>query len=335
MSEADLEEIIRRAQRRVRVQHALRAALAALGVTLLIAATLIFCARWLALSSTWTVLPLVFVPLITAAVALCVFQRYRPQPSSIALRLDGLADTAEHLLTWWELRQRPDVELNDLQRGFKAAQRAAALKACEQMQPSRLLPLRTPSWSRALWLAVLFVLCALLMPERQIIAAAPVRTLASRTPVVEVSAGPGGSQEKAGAETPRVEPLSATEMFKLKFELSSGQLTPEQREKMLRELKTRIGDTPPTALPQELQDILNILEKDSVQKKDAAESNPASSSQKVGGEGETHRTGELPGIANVPEQLQKAFTRVREHYSDVQTELERYYSSTEPEERRP
>jgi hypothetical protein len=322
MTERDLETLIERGTRRMRAQHALRVALATFGITLLVAAAGILIVRWTAAGNTWAGSSLLLPVVATLAVLLADYLRHHPTPRSVAMKMDQTAGSAEHLVTWLELRAAPEAQLNELQKEFRTAQRSSTLSVCASMNPSRLMPFRWPAWTRAVWLAILFVLCALLMPERRATADAPLRTASSNRPKIQL--GAGGAASTPNNET-RVEPLSKRDMLALNLQMSNPNLTPEQKERLLKDLKSRLPEVPRSALPQEIQDYLNILERDSVQKAGFESKENSSAAQTVGNENDTHKPQSLPGVASIPSEMEKAFTTVREQYSDVKEELERYY----------
>jgi hypothetical protein len=261
--------------------------------------------------------------------------------------LDSRAQTAEHLTTWLELSQRMDTEFTPLQRDFKNAQRNSTLLHCAALYPTQLIPMRFPTWARSIWLAILLVLCALLMPAQTEIKSTGPRQLLNPDPrlalaLQNATGGDADGEKNASDLAPHIEPFSKTDMLALKLQFCNEQLSPEAREKLLKDLETKIGETPRNALSQDLQEMLSTLQRESLARKTkdaASEQNTATSAQTVKNDAskETVKINPLPGIAAIPDTMEQAFTTVKDHYPDVKEELERYYRqpSKSSEPRRP
>ena len=112
MNEAGLENLLLRGAWRLRAQRALGAGLAAFGVGVVLASTLIFILRLfppgqgsLAGAGTALVQATLVLPLLFAVAALVLaYVRFHPLLETVALRMDARAGTAEHLVTWHQLR---------------------------------------------------------------------------------------------------------------------------------------------------------------------------------------------------------------------------------------
>jgi hypothetical protein len=336
MTEADLDLLLTRGARRLRLQAALRLGLVALALALLCAAALIFWARSTA-SSNAVAAGLFLPPLITLLACVAAFFRFRPENRQVALRLDRAAATDEHLVTWYELRQAPaSSTASTLHLQFKAAQRDATLARGAALNAGALLPLRLPEWSRALWLAGLLLCCALLMPEA--------RSLSANAPVMQndnplrfsIAQGGGGGdsgEPSADAGADYVDPLSKTDMWELQFKVSDPNLNAEEKEQLYNRVMGKVGDIPINALSPELREMLQALQSGMREKKPDAKSGAgeSGSAQTTSDDADAEKpssTGTTTGVASIPAEMEKALTTVREHFADVEEDLRRYYSNS-------
>ncbi len=330
MTEYDLENLLARAARRVRGGRALRAALVALGGGLLAGAGVIFWTRLNAGGPALVGLGVAIAPLGALAALLAVYIRHRPSPRQVALLMDRQARTDEHLVTWLELRGLPESGLSNMERSFRAAQRAATLQRSASLNPATLLPIRLPAWSRSVWLAGVVLCCALLMPE---VPAAKPESARGRDEVRRVTLRAGGAEAGGGGasnrlnETPRVQPLSPTQMMKLQMNATDPRA--HIRAEALKELRAKVGGVPLSALPPELRAMLEDLEKDAavLALQTGADVPKAGSAQQIGNPADVPSTPRPLQAVRTPEMIEKAFTAVRENFPDVEEELARYYGA--------
>jgi disulfide bond formation protein DsbB len=335
MSEAGLETLLEHGVRRLRMQRALRAGLLALGVGLLAAAALIFAARLAAVSGP-VVTTLAALPAVIALAALiAAYARHRPSSRTAALLLDQRAASDEHLVTWFELRAQPDASLNETQREFKAAQREATMRRSAGLNAAKLLPMSLPQWSRALWLALLLLFCAILMPAQSAAPrlAAPIRD--DLRPSVRANPGggsPAGEKPPAGS----VQVYSPSELLKMQLMVTNPNLSAEQREQLKTDLLSKIGDTPLSSLSAEVRDLLKMLDIENVRKPEKAggEQGEQGTAQGNGNAGENDpETKKNLGTGAVVPVSAQAFTVIREQYPDVQPYLERFYAGSRKTEK--
>jgi len=341
MTEIDLETLLERGARRLRLQRALRVGLATFGISLIGATVAVFIVRLFPFSEAampgieraFLQLALGTPLVLTAAVLFfIIFVRgSSPSGEEVALLLDRKAGLREHLTTWRHYRNRAGNDSHSLQKGFLEAQLASTLVAAAALKPSQVLPLRIPDWSRALWLAVLLLCCALLMPPN----VSAVRTASMERAALKLAAA---SRENApdmdGApaaarQTPTVHVLPPTELLKFQLASSEAELPADVKAHLLKELQLRIGNVPESELTPEVRDILNALR------------SPDASEKKTGGEAETKlgsadikgkptaedvaRAHESGVAANVPQFRERAYAAVQQQFPDVKTMLERYY----------
>jgi hypothetical protein len=327
MTEADLDALLAGAARRVRVQRALRMGLLVLGLSTLAASGLIFWAR-INSHNTWLVNGALAAPLIAAGIALlAAFIRYHPNLQTVAMLIDERAHSDEHLVTWLDLRSRNDDNLDPLQRDFRDAQRTATLKKAGAFQISQLLPLRLPEWSRAILLAVLLLCCALLVPSQS--NASRKLTLAPKDDSLNISlsqsggggGGPGGRQNKQAV----IVNLSKEDIGKLRL-IAFGNAPKETRLQAHKDMKSKLGNIPRSQLLPEVRDILAELEKDTGEQ-DKPDEKTASSAQRMGtsNPGQDSTSKGQGAAVEVPDYPERAFSAVRENFSDVDAPLTKYY----------
>ena len=341
MTEADLDILLNRAGRRLRMERAVRRALLAFGVCLLAAAAVVLWVRLAAApfrtaeggcATSRIITAAIIAPPICALIFLLLaYWQYRPAMRYVAYLLDRRAGIKEHLVTWHELRQIPDAALNELQRGFRAAQRACTLQRADGFSVRRLIPIRLPDWSRSLGLALLLLCCALLTPPQ---AAAPA---GSASPGSEAAGRQATrwtsarlSEMAQGTEqTPRVQVLSPTDNKMICLELTDPDKSLEEKAEIVKKLEAKLGGLPPSALSPELQQAYEALRQE-LDKKNAAQAKTApSSAQTVGAANpaEKNPINTNEGAAKIENLRVKAFSAIRQNYTDVQEQLERYYKA--------
>ncbi len=331
MTEADLDALLDRAARRLRAQHALRAGLATLGLSLLALAVVLFAVRILpagaprpGLERALT-LAAAGVPLGATLIALLLSYLYtRPHLDAVALLLDERARTGEHLVTWRQLRAQADA--TPIQLEFRKAQCAATLGIARQLDPRRLLPMRWPAWSRAPWLAALLLLCALLMPQQSV---APVAANPTRAPGAESLtqriAMPGELTETRPG-TPRVQVLAPTELLRLQLLATDPQAVPEQQAEALKELLNRIGNVPESELAPDVRDLLNAMRARVVKTAPEAAAAPSGAQQQTAANHDAPPS--APGAQSAADLRgfnAQAISTIEQHFGDVRTALGRYY----------
>ena len=325
MSEADLVGMLQRGARRIRACAGARWACGALLAGLALAAAWVVVAR-VRVEWAGAILPAFWLPpLLALAAGLFGFWRARPSPAAVALTLDRRAGLAEHLATWEEFRRLP-APAEPLDQAFVAAQRQAALRCAEGLDPARHLPVSVPAWSRALWLGLLALACALLMPPQE------PRSAGAQGP----QGAPHGSQRpEAGRFTPfspaplpdalRVEVLTPTEFFK--YQLAAGSLeVPESvKARALEELEAKIGALPESELSPQVRAVLEALREQVGQRKSSE-----------GPQGSIATTGSAPEPVHAqpappprPEALPPSPVELvalaKDRFPDVAAALERYY----------
>jgi hypothetical protein len=332
MNEADLDRLIDRAGRRLRLTHAIKCALLAIGIFILLAAAVVLWGRLVA-APDQMILAALLAPVFGALVVwLLAYWHERPSRTGVAMLLDKRAATAEHLVTWHELRLIPLSELTELQQSFREAQRAGALQRFEGCRVGRLVPVRLPSWTRSLGLAMLLLCCALLVPPRE--------------PKPAGSAGgawgQGGRQSltwsseplsplaEDGEDGPRVQVLSPTENIRYWLELTDPGKSLDEKAQILKQLESKLGLSPQTALSPELQQVYSELRRQLEKKKETGPANAEPSSIQAAGATNPDKiiAANAPvGAANRVEFKEKAFAVIKQNYADVEEPLERYYKA--------
>jgi len=328
MTEAELEEVLAGGVKRTRLNAALSWACAALLAGLLAGAALVLVARlyvpWAeaVFQGYWVLLGAV------VGAGICGFARSHPSPVGVALGMDRSAGLDEHLTTWADLRLGPPSP-EPLAQAFVRAQAAATLRRAEGLRPSRHLPLRLPAWSRGVWLGLLALGCALLMPEQ------PRRTGGGFEEHREASAAgavlPAGGVTRLLGRGPsasmfRVELLTPTEFFKYQLLASSVELPRELKVRALEELEGKLGALPPADLDPEVRELLAAL-RSQVGREKQGEKGTAGALSVSGGEPNPAAHGEgsrRPGEA-IPPSPVELVAAVRARFPDVAAALERYY----------
>lgn len=338
MTEAGLEIVLRRGAWRLRVERALWAGLAAFGLGAAGAAGLIFLLRLFPLDSllrpdlgaTLPALALALPLLLAAAALSVVYFRYTPEPDTVALLLDMRAGTAEHLVTWYQLRRcAARAQDGELPRGFRAAQAAATLELGGRFDPRRLLPIRLPQWSRALWLALLLLCCALLMPPRArsnpLLDAAAAATQSWNAG--GAGAGSNGAWQSSRSHTPLVQPLSQRELLIFRLKATDPNLPPAQKAEALKELLKKIGNAPENELSPEVRELLNALRNEVAVKDDNGKTGaPDGTKQLSANDASPAETAAWSaGVAQIPGFAERALATVEQNFGDVREQLEKYY----------
>jgi len=296
----------------------------ALTVTAFVAAAGVLVAR---LRPEWGAVLLVcgwLLPVLVVVFAALGFRCCRPATGEVALRLDRAAGLDEHLTTWDEIRRRalPDEPVS---RSFALLQRASTLREAEGLRPWRLLPLALPGWTRVLWLGLMALGCATLMPEHRPEAG---RVLGTRTGRDAVAGRPDGGHRRLAAAEPkdalrRIEILSPADMLKYSA-MAFGPDVPEAlKEEALRELEAKVGALREADLSPDVRALLEGLRK---QVSTDAGTNVGNGSTSVNGKpaNGSGSHADSVGAANPPTP-QQAMQVVRDRFRDVAEALGRYY----------
>lgn len=336
MNEADLDSLLAHGSRRLRAGRALRVSLAVLGGGVLTLAAALFFWRLFtpvaaedATRVQTSQALLVVLPLLLAALSFAIlYATTRPEGSRVASALDRAAQLQDHLVTWFELRDR---ELPPQQAEFRVAQTREAMRLASGLSPAALLPMRLPAWTPALWLALILLCSALLVPpqiETESKAAAREREQSRRrTPAAMLASGeqPGAA---AATTTPRVQPLSPTELWKLQLRASDPSITAEQKRQLLNELQQKTGAIPESELTSEIRELLSQLrEPDAAAKPEVAvKPSTTGSSQQASNNGGEKTSQLQPAAANDALIRERGIARAANDFVDVRDELIRYYS---------
>ncbi|HEY3321103.1 MAG TPA: hypothetical protein VGP72_11605 [Planctomycetota bacterium] len=344
-TEADLQTLIDHGVSRLRWQQSLRAALAALGLSVLTATLGLFLVRlhvWqgpaVRLEAICSIALLILPVLATAAAFGVSFSLSRPDPSRVALLMDTRAQSREHLVTWFELRTSgPPLprageglgvrgDISDLRDAFRAAQCMATLALASRFDPRKLLPMEWPAWTRGLWLAALLLCCALLMPP-QTEAARPLSSARENAASLQLRDPQSGGADGPG-QTPRVQVLTPTDLIKYQLLATDPDMPLAQKSQALKELIKSIGTVPESELAPEIRDILNTLRADVAKaEKNGKSEQPDGTQQTAGKPGSTNDSParEVGVPANIGRIDPQVLTTIQQHFGDVKEQLDRYY----------
>jgi hypothetical protein len=213
-----------------------------------------------------------------------------------------------------------------LARGFVEAQRRATLRKAEGVTPSRHLPLRSPAWSRALWLGFLALGCAVLMPEH------PPRPEGPREGLTQAGAGKegaGGWRPGAGARFDRlsrgeVEIFTPTETRTIELAVYGSDVPEALREEAARLLEARIGTLPESEWSAEAREWLKQLRR----KDGAPEPKTPDGAATAAGTGPKETpalTATGTGAVLPPVRPEDLIPVIKDRFPDVAAALERYY----------
>ena len=334
MTESDLDRLMIQGARRLRLQHAVVVALVVFGLSVLAAAVATFAVRLFmapgALGNFEDLLVhgALTAPLAAGVIALFAsYYHYQPAPARVAMTLDRGGASHEHLVTWLEYRSRK-ID-GELQQGFRAAQLAATLKCAEHFNARKLIPVRLPDWSRALWMSILLLCCAWLMPPRAAVRQIHIVETQAKPTLTLKSAGDASADDAASSQTPRVEVLNPTDLFDLQLKASDPELSQSARNEALQELLKKIGHVPEGELTPEVRELLNAFRngKDSkAAAKDDTDGSKQLNSKAAPVKEDTAAT-ELGVPAALPAAREKAITVIESQFTDVREQLERYYQS--------
>jgi hypothetical protein len=326
MNENDLDKLLRRAARRVRFERALQAALAVLGITLVCSAAAVLWLHWIGHENV-PILPAASIP-VTLALAggLLAFLMARADLATLAARVDRAANISEHLVTWLYLREKNTNAPASKERDFKAAQRDSALKAAECIRLKKHLPVRVPAWGRAIWLAIIFLFSAILMPASTPIAASRM----DRNSPGGIDAGGENASSRASAqqrEAPKIEVLSPAELRKLQLIATDPDLLAAAKSEALKELLNSMGGIPESELTPEVRQLLDILRKETASKSVANPEAAGSIASATQNQSEAQRfAAEAKAAGYRPfENPDKGWAAAEANFPDVAERLKAYY----------
>lgn len=325
MTESDVHGLLWRAVWRMRASRALIAALAALGSSLLCAALAVSWMRWsgreFVAATVLAALPFA----IMACAGVAAFLMSRPALSAAASLLDRRAAISEQLVTWLHLRGLDEAKLDDMQLGFRAAQRESALRAADSIRLKTHLPLDWPAWSRAIWLAMILLLSAILMPAND---TRTVKTF-ERSPGLGLTGGPGGGGGKdtsaALREAPRVQVLAPVELHKLELIATDPQLSAAMKSEALKELNDAIGGLPESELTPDVRQLLEALRKDAAPPSPVAKADGSIVKSATGQEKSKQMAEVKPADYKPFDNVDKAWAASESQFGDVRERLARYY----------
>ncbi len=325
MTESDVHGLLQRAVLRMRASRALIAALAVLGSSLLCAALAVSWMRWSGREFVGTTVLAALPFAMMACAGIAVFLMSRPALVTAASVLDRRAAISEHLVTWLHLRGLDEAKLDDMQRGFRAAQRESALRAADSIRLKTHLPLHWPAWSRAIWLAMILLLSAILMPASDL---RSVKTF-ERSAGLGLTVGPGGGGGKDTSatlrETPRVQVLAPAELHKLELIATDPELSAARKSEALKELNDAIGGLPESELTPDVRQLLDTLRKDAAPP-DATAKADGSIVKSANGEEKSARAFPVkPADYKSFENVDKAWAASESQFGDVRERLARYY----------
>jgi hypothetical protein len=330
MTEADLDTLLRKTAARLRLQRALRACLAALGAGLLLAAAMVLWSRLknhdILLAAGLSIPPLLAVIALFAA-----YLRSHPPLEQVALLLDQRSGSAEHLVTWYEFRNKTDRVTTDLQREFLAAQRIATLAKAAGMDPRSLVPVRLPEWSRIVLLAFLLLCCAWLTPPPELTGAAATNdSHRHRTVAASPSGTPGDASVGSQEEIPTVEMLSQTDQQRMQLLASDPMLSEARKADAFKDLQSKLAGIPDSQLTALDRQLLNQLRPESAKtaKSDAGDSTDSANQSTSKTNDHNNDTQATPkNAAAIPRDPAKAFSSIRTQFpAEMQHRLESYYS---------
>lgn len=331
MTEAILDQMLRRGLLRLRLRAAVRGACLGFGAGLVIGAVLVVCARLnpAVFGSQLMLLPWI-PPALLLGAAVLAFRTSKPSIVSVAMQLDRGAKLEDHLTTWDDLRRR-DAARDEWAQAFVEAQRKATLRRAEGLDPARHLPVRLPEWARALLLGILALGCALLMPEQT-----PAKHVANASATDRESkagqTGGGGENAKPlnplNNETPfRVQVLTQTDLLQARM-ATPAEMPKELKEKWLDTIEKKRGSLAENELTEDVREIRDLLRRQLGKDKEDAAKNLNGSQRTEGAESKETTKKEGPRYTQALPPAGKAEDLVRvteDRFPDVATAMERYY----------
>jgi hypothetical protein len=330
MTESDLDQVLAKAARRLRVERAFRAGLSALGIGLVLAAAVVLWARLTARDVAPIAVALSIPPALTMLALVAIYLRNRPDIAWVALLLDRRAGSDEHLVTWHDLRGRPAAAETQLQKEFIAAQRAATLEKARSIDPRKLIPIHFPDWSRMLLLAFLLLCCAWLAPAldkpRDV---SGENNRPRRVASAQRSSG-GESAANVADESPSVEVLSQTDLQRFQLVASDPMLNDSRKSEEFQKLMAKLGGIPENQLTPLDRQLLNQLRTDGAKTARAEEKRGGDDGtvQNTGGNdpGKGDSSGKVGAPATIPEMNARALSAMHEQFpANEQQRLEKYY----------
>jgi len=328
VNESQLQTLLTRAARRVRIERALIAGLTALAIALVCAAAAVGWMRWTGREVFGAPVAVALPFFVMACASVTAFFATRTRVASVAALVDARAGTQEHLVTWLHLRALDERRLSAMQRGFRDAQRTAALRAADSVRLSQHLPMRWPAWTRAIWLALILLLSALLIPASEPVALnASERNGAAIT--VVASGGDATNAQANLSQVPRVQVLSPAQLRKLELMATDDKLPTSMKADALKELNDALGGLPESELTPEVRQLLEMLRKD-IGAKDGVKYQ----GQSVAATDRTESPKETSAnraAAYAPfKDTERAWSNSESHFLDVREQLKKYYEAKAP-----
>lgn len=324
MTENDLQKLLKRAVVRMRSGLALNVALRTFAAGLLLTALGVIWMRWRG-SEALSVPVVTILPCAVAALAgIAAFWVARPAASLAASMLDRHAKTSDHVTTWLFLRGIDAARMSETQREFREAQRQSALRAADSIALKTHLPIAFPEWSRAIWLAIIVLLSAILIPANRSMAFHP----PEGTAAIGVTAASGGAgKESSGTlrEVPRVQVLSPAQMRKLELIATDNQLPAFMKTDALKELNEAIGGVSESELTPDVRQLLDMLRKDTgaeVSNSKTDGSVQFTSKKEVA---QPSAAGASPAEYKAFENVEQAWASSESVFPDVRKRLDTYY----------
>ena len=334
MTEADLDSLLNKSSRRMRLNRGLRVGLAALGIGLLLAAGLVLISRLKNYDA--LLLGGLITPPFLAVVALVVaYVKFRPAPRDVAVALDRRANSAEHLVTWHEYRATPHRIQSPLQREFLEAQRNSTLKTAAAFDARKLVPLNWPAWSRVVLLAFVLLCCAWLTPRndgsegaRSAIDDARNRRNAGRT------LGDAGGDGSAAAmdEIPGIETLSQPDQQKFMLLASDDKLPESMKSEQFKDLQAKLAGIPENQLTPLDRQLLNQLRPPGANPDKLKDANGSDASSTSAGKENPHdsENGGSVRPAKGSAEPAKVYSAIRTQFpAELQHKLDSYYKPSE------
>lgn len=259
----------------------------------------------------------------------------QPGLPDVAMRLDRGAKLADHLTTWADLRGQPAGD--EWRQAFIQAQKAATCRVAGAVDPSRHLPLRLPTWSRALLLGGLALGCALLMPEH-----AEARRPRQAKEAAGAQSESSGGERQSGAqplnplnnETPfRVQIISPTDLYQATLAAQEGM--PEAlKQRWLDEIEKRRGSLGVNELTDDVRELRELLARQ-LGRKLQSEKEPPGSQQTESMEDTARK--ERPeerfmAALPPPGEAENLVGVTQRRYPDAAAALERYYRAAATEQ---
>ena len=326
-----LETLTQSALTRARINHVLKYATAGGLFALLMFTTFVLAERyWPSLKGSLTTGCWLAV-IAAVSVGILGWLRFSESAGHVAQRLDEHAQTFGALSTWVTMRAMP--LRSPLEEAFREAQRLDTLKRLEHVKLSRHLPVRLPEWSSYLWLGLLALSCALLLPPRE-----EAETLDSDGPSISMAknagggteAGPGKLNSLSGKpDKLEISLLTPTDWLKADVLMQDQETPMAWKEDFLREMEAKLGSLAPENMNSKERELLEQLRrqtsKAAQENKTGIESTAESNGANTAAPKETKIN--LQGLQTLPKTEAERRAVFQERFPDVQNALEKYFKS--------